>query len=58
MQKKMSLDDIRDFLNPGKDWHKGKAKTKFLEKFKKELKGDTNVDFYLDKNTKKVFFKK
>ncbi len=55
--KKMSLDDIGDFLNAGKDWHGGMAKKKYLKKFEKELKGDTNVYFYLDKNTKQVFLK-
>ncbi|HMQ70796.1 MAG TPA: hypothetical protein PKC58_17605, partial [Ignavibacteria bacterium] len=55
--KKMSPDDIGDFLKAGKDWHKGSAKKDFLKQFKKELKGDTNADFYFDKTTKDVFLK-
>lgn len=55
--KKMSLDDIGDFLGAGKDWHKGSAKIDFLKQFKKELKGDTNADFYFDETTREVFLK-
>ena len=55
--KKMSPDDIGEFLGAGKDWHKTSAKSKFLNKFKKELKGDTNADFYVDKITNEVFLK-
>lgn len=50
--KKMSPDDIGKFLNAGKDWHKGSAEGNFLKQFKKELKGDTNADFYIDKTTR------
>ena len=55
--RKMSLDEIGDFLGAGKDWHKTSAKSDFLKKFKKELKGDTNADFYLDPGTKEVFLR-
>ena len=55
--KKMSPDQIGEFLGAGRDWHKTSAKSKFLKQFKKELKGDTNADFYLDKVTKEVFLK-
>lgn len=55
--KKMSPDDIGKFLNAGKDWHKGSAKGNFLKQFKKELKGDTNADFYIDNTTREVFLK-
>ncbi len=55
--KKMSPDDIGKFLNAGKDWHKSSAKGNFLKQFKKELKGDTNADFYIDKTTREVFLK-
>ncbi|MEN9638925.1 MAG: hypothetical protein RLZZ262_793 [Bacteroidota bacterium] len=55
--RRMSLDEIGDFLKAGKDWHKTNAKTQFLNQFKKELKGDTNADFYIDKVTKEVFLK-
>lgn len=53
----MSRDDIGEFLNAGKDWHKGAAKGNFMKLFKKELKGDTIADFYINKNTKEVFLK-
>lgn len=55
--KKMSPDDIGEFLGAGKNWHSSGAKNKFLKNFKKELKGDTNADFYLDKTTGDVFLK-
>lgn len=55
--KKLSPNEIGDFLGAGKDWHKGSAKKDFLKQFKKELKGDTNADFYIDKNTNEVFLK-
>lgn len=55
--KKMSPDDIGVFLNAGVNWHKGSAKKDFLKKFKKELRGDTNADFYFDETTKDVFLK-
>lgn len=54
---KMSNEQIGKFLNAGKNWHKTSAKEKFLNFFKKELKGDTNADFYIDKKTKEVFLK-
>jgi hypothetical protein len=31
--KKVSPDDIGDFLKAGKDWHKGSAKKDFLKQF-------------------------
>lgn len=55
--KKMLPDEIGAFLGAGKNWHKTSAKSDFLKKFKKELKGDTNADFYIDKSTKEVFLK-
>lgn len=55
--KKMSIEEIGKFLKAGIDWHKGSAKKDFLKMFKKELKGDTNADFYIDKSTKDVYLK-
>ena len=55
--KKMSPDDIGEFLGKGKDWHKTSAKSNFLNKYKKGLKGSTNADFYVDKNTGEVLLK-
>ncbi|MEA5403387.1 hypothetical protein VB776_10700 [Arcicella sp. DC2W] len=46
----MSVEDIREFLNAGPNWHsRGTFKTDFLKQFSKELRGDTNADFYIDK---------
>jgi RHS repeat-associated protein len=55
--RKLSVDEIGDFLGAGANWHKTAAKKKFLNKFKKRLKGDTNADFYLDKSTKEIWLK-
>jgi RHS repeat-associated protein len=55
--KKMLPDDIGLFLKAGEDWHKGSAKKDFLKQFKKDLKGDTNADFYFDKDTRDVFLR-
>jgi len=55
--KKMSPDEIGEFLGGGKNWHKTKIKSKFLNSFKKELKGDDNADFYVDTSTKEVLLK-
>ena len=51
----MTLDDIGRFLDAGKNGHKTSAKKNYLKMFQKQLKGDTNADFYFDKNTKEVF---
>ena len=54
---KKCLRRYRQIFRLWKNWHKTSAKSKFLSKFKKELKGDTNADFYIDKSTKEVFLK-
>ena len=54
---KLDPEEIGDFLGAGKNWHQGSAKKDFLKQFKKELKGDTNADFYIDKKTEEVFLK-
>jgi len=53
--KKMKSKDIDKFL--GKDWHKNGEKRKLLKQFRKELKGSTNADFYINKKTKEIFIK-
>jgi uncharacterized protein RhaS with RHS repeats len=53
--KKMSTDEIESLL--GKNWHQNGGKTKFLNQFKKLLKGDINADFYVDKVSQEVFLK-
>ena len=55
--KKMTPDEIGEFLGKGKNWHKTNAKSSFLAKYKKQLKGDTNADFWFDKNTNDVYLK-
>lgn len=56
--RKMSINEIGEFLGAGKKWHyDGKAKGKFLDQFKKQLRGDKNADFWIDKDTKEVFLK-
>ena len=55
--RKMSTDEIEKFLDSGVDWHKTSAKKDFLKGFRKELKGDLNADFWVDKTTKEVFLK-
>jgi|GEM_PF-2915746 len=55
--KKMSEDQIGEFLGAGENWHKTTAKKSFVKEFSQQLKGDTNADFYLDKKTKQVFLR-
>jgi hypothetical protein len=52
--KKMSSNEIGEFLGEGENWHQTSAKRDFLSKFKKQLRGDTNADFYIDKGTGQV----
>jgi len=54
---KLDANDIGDLLDAGPNWHKGPAKKKYLARFRKQLKGDTNADFYVDKDTREVFLK-
>jgi len=53
---KMTEDAIGDFLGDV-NWHNTSAKNGFVNLFKKELKGQTNPDFYIDPNTFQVFLK-
>jgi hypothetical protein len=52
---KMSLKDIEKVL--GKNWHINGGKTKYINSFKKELKGSTNADFYLNSDTGDILLK-
>lgn len=38
-------------------WHKGKQKTSLINKFKQQLKGSTNADLYIDKETNQIYLK-
>ncbi|MBE7635198.1 hypothetical protein [Tenacibaculum finnmarkense] len=51
--RKMTSSEIESFL--GKGWHKNSSKTKYLKKYKKQMKGDTNADFYIHKKTKRIY---
>jgi RHS repeat-associated protein len=53
--KKMSENQITQLLGEG--WHKNGSKTKLVKKFGKELKGSTNADFYIVKETGEVLLK-
>eukprot|EP01132_Coremiostelium_polycephalum_P001037 gene1037-1315_t len=55
--QKMSPDEIGDFLEGGNNWHKTSIKADFLKHFRKELKGNTNADFYIDRYTKEILLK-
>jgi len=54
---KMPIEDVGKFLGGGKNWHQTNLKKDYIKKFEKLLKGDTNADFYLNKDTKEVFIK-
>lgn len=53
--KKMTLVQLEKLL--GKNWHQNSTKGNFMKRFRKELKGDTNADFYIDKTTNEVLLK-
>ena len=38
-------------------WHKTSAKPDYLDIFQKEMKGDTNADFYINKDTDDIYLK-
>ncbi|MNK04936.1 hypothetical protein D3C87_228090 [compost metagenome] len=50
--KKMSESQITQLLGEG--WHKNGAKTKIVKKFGRDLKGSTNADFFIEKNTGEI----
>jgi RHS repeat-associated protein len=52
--KKMTPKEIGDFLKEGDNWHKGNGKTNYLKEFQKQLRGDKNSDFLVDKKTNEV----
>ena len=54
--KKMNENDLANFFG-NKDWHKSSAKRDYLKRFFKQLKGDTNADFYIDKISNEVLLK-
>lgn len=48
--RRMTDREIAQYFNDN-NWHKEKYKKNILNKYRKELKGSTNADFYVDKNT-------
>lgn len=52
----MTDNEIGEFFGD-KNWHKGSYKKSLMKDFQKELKGSTNVDFYVDKTTNQVYLK-
>ncbi len=53
----MNDEEVKDFFDEGENWHKTKAKDRFVKDFRKKLKGDKNPDFYLEKETKEVILR-
>lgn len=39
------------------EWHKNGAKSDYLGKFEKKMKGDTNADLYINKDTNDIYLK-
>ena len=39
------------------EWHDTNAKSDYLGNFKKEMKGDTNADFHINKDTNDIYLK-
>ena len=56
--RKLSDKEVGKVLGKGDKWHDdGKAKRSFLNKFRKELKGETNPDFYQDKSNNEIILR-
>ena len=54
--RRMTDNEIGEFFGD-KNWHKGNYKKSLMKDFQKELKGSTNVNFYVDKTTNQVYLK-
>ena len=54
--REMTDEEIARFFGDEK-WHKTNAKSDYLGNFKKEMKGDTNADFHIDKDTNDIYLK-
>ena len=39
------------------EWHDTNAKRDYLDIFQKEMKGDTNADFHINKDTNDIYLK-
>ena len=52
----MTDKEIARFFGDEK-WHKTKTKKNYLKIFEKEMKGDTNADFHINKDTNDIYLK-
>ena len=52
----MTDEEIARFFGDEK-WHKTNAKKDYLDIFEKEMKGDTNADFHINKDTNDIYLK-
>ena len=54
--REMTDEEIARFFGD-EEWHDTNAKKDYLGNFKKEMKGDTNADFHIDKDTNDIYLK-
>ena len=54
--REMTDEEISRFFGDEK-WHKTNAKRDYLDIFKKKMKGDTNADFHINKDTNDIYLK-
>ena len=52
--KKMHDRQIQE-ITKNKDWHKTNLKSKIIRRYRQELRGSSNFDFYQDPKTKEIF---
>ena len=51
--RKMTEKELDEYF--GKGWHRdSKGKKKLIAKYRKELKGSTNVDIHIEKDTREI----
>ena len=54
--RKMTDKEIAHFFGD-EEWHDTNAKSDYLGNFKKKMKGDTNADFHINKDTNDIYLK-
>ena len=54
--RKMTDEEIARFFGD-EEWHDTNAKKDYLGNFKKKMKGDTNADFHINKDTNDIYLK-
>ena len=52
----MTDEEIARFFDD-EEWHDTNAKKDYLGIFKKEMKGDTNADFYINNDTNDIYLR-